>query len=150
MMKILLPKPVAWATHLVLLFSVAFLRCDSNTEKISPEEEAAINSARYWIALIDSGQFDQSWQIATAEFKANVTQRQWRIGLEQIRVPYGRVKSHKIKSSRLSQRVTKGQRQKKCVVEFTTLFENQDTTTEFVTLLLDDTKWNVSAYYFNR
>jgi len=148
-MRILNPIP-ALAIFLTLLIGIAFLNCD-NTEKFSPEKEAAINSARHWIALIDSGRYEQSWQIASAAFKADVTQRQWRIGLEQIRAPYGRVKSRNIKATKPLEDRAGGARQKKLVVEFTTFFENQFAASEFVTVLLEnDAIWRVSAYYLDR
>ena len=134
----------------LILISIVLLGCSDN-EKVSPEKKAAVNSALHWVALIDSGRYEESWQVAFASFKEDVTQRQWRIGLEQIREPYGMVMSRKIKETKNLASKQSRSPQKNLVVEFTTQFENQQVATEFVTVLLDnDGRWRVSAYYLDR
>jgi hypothetical protein len=124
--------------------------CGDSIEK-APERGAAVNSALHWVALIDSGKYDESWQIANPSFKEDVTQRQWRIGLEQIRAPYGMVRSRKIKETKSLSTKPDVMPKKNLVVEFTTQFEDEQTATEFVTVIPDnDGTWRVSAYYLDR
>ena len=135
---------------LAMLFSITSFNCNDD-EKPSVEKQAAINSARHWVTLIDSGRYEQSWQIATDKFRQELTARQWRIGLEQIREPYGRVKSRNIKSTKHLENGANGAYQKNLVVEFKTFFENEQSATEFITVMLGkDGAWRVSAYYLDR
>ena len=146
-MRISIP---GYTISLALSICIFLSGCGDSEEK-SPEKKAAINSALHWVTLIDSGRYDESWQISHTSFKKDVTQRQWRIGLEQIRAPYGRVRSRKIKETKSLSAKPGVMPKKNLVVEFTTLFEDHQTATEFVTVIPDNEgTWLVSAYYLDR
>jgi hypothetical protein len=148
-MRILVP---GYTTAISLTLSVCiFLSGCGDNERKSPEKEAAINSALHWVTLIDSGGYDESWQIAHPSFKEDVTQQQWRIGLEQIRAPYGMVRSRKVKETKSLSAKPGVMPKKNLVVEFATQFEDHQTAAEFVTVIPDDEGiWRVSAYYLDR
>ena len=40
-------------------------------------DDLALQSAEDWLALVDSGNYAESWQQAAALFKAHVTKDQW-------------------------------------------------------------------------
>ncbi len=148
-MRISIPECTI-AISLALSISIFLSGCRDNP-KDWPEKEAAINTALHWVTLIDSGRYDESWQIAHSSFKQDVTERQWRIGLEQIRMPYGKVKSRIIKEAKSLSTKPGATSKKNLVVELTTQFENHQTATEFVTVIPDNEgTWHVSAYYLDR
>lgn len=41
-------------------------------------ERMAIRSSEDWVALMDSGQYAESWKNAAAAFRSAVTQEKWR------------------------------------------------------------------------
>lgn len=55
-------------------------------------------SATSWLALVDGGNYAQSWEAASSYFKSKVTKDQWVSEAGQVRVPLGEVKSRRLTS----------------------------------------------------
>jgi hypothetical protein len=112
-----------------------------------PEKEAQA-AAEQWLALIDAGQFAESWQATAAVFQAAVSQPQWKSSLESVRKPLGSLVSRKLKSAKYSKKLPGAPDGEYVVVQFTTSFTNKNEAVETVTPMLDqDGKWKVSGYF---
>jgi len=112
-----------------------------------PEKEAQA-AAEQWLALIDAGQFAESWQATASVFQAAVSQPQWKSSLESVRKPLGTRVSRKLKSAKYSKKLPGAPDGEYVVLQFTTSFTNKNGAVETVTPMLDqDGKWKVSGYF---
>ena len=59
-----------------------------------PEEEAQ-KSAEQWLALVDAGNYSESWNTAAQYFKTAVPQDHWEHSLNAVRKPLGNLVSRK-------------------------------------------------------
>lgn len=134
----------------IIILAIFFISCNQGEDRFSPEQKAAINAATNWLKLMDAGEFSQSWKNAAPTFKANMTERQWIIGLEYMRAPYGRAVSHEIKSCQLDDYNSNLGHYTNAAIECRTTFENQKKVTEFINLYFVDNSWRVAIYYLDR
>ncbi|MDH5553306.1 MAG: DUF4019 domain-containing protein [Nitrosomonas sp.] len=51
--------------------------------------EAVERSARAWLALTDTGRYQESWSSASAQFKAQHSEANWTKKIQSIRLPQG-------------------------------------------------------------
>jgi hypothetical protein len=111
-------------------------------------EQLAEQSAGSWLALVDSGKYDESWQQAAQIFKAAVTQDQWRNAVQASRDPLGKLLSRKLKSATYATTLPGAPDGDYVVIKYETSFENKKTAVETITPMLDkDGNWRVSGYY---
>ena len=53
------------------------------------KREAAQLSARSWLALVDRGDYGQSWQESASFFQSKISKADWEKALQQVRTPLG-------------------------------------------------------------
>ncbi|MCZ8529417.1 DUF4019 domain-containing protein [Alteromonas sp. PRIM-21] len=53
----------------------------------------ALENATDWLRLIDSGEYEQSWQESAAIFRSNISQAKWAEALQLVRKPLGDLKN---------------------------------------------------------
>ena len=68
----------------LLLCSVAFAQDEAAKKK------EAQTSAETWLALVDAGNYGQSWDEASTFFKSKVSKADWEKMLAQVRTPLGK------------------------------------------------------------
>lgn len=111
-------------------------------------EQLAQQSADAWLALVDSGQYAESWQEASQLFKAHVTKEQWQDALRATREPLGKMLSRKLKSATYKTTLPGAPDGEYVVIQYESSFEHKQSAVETVTPMLDkDGKWRVSGYY---
>jgi Protein of unknown function (DUF4019) len=110
--------------------------------------EAAQKAAESWLALIDAGNYDGSWEQAAALFKGAVTKEQWRKAITSARAPLGKVLSRKLKSAQYTTELPGAPDGKYVVIQYDASLENKKSAIETITPMLDkDGQWRVSGYY---
>jgi hypothetical protein len=55
-----------------------------------------------WLALMDGGNYAQSWETAAGYFQRSITKEEWVGRLEKVRHPLGAVISRKLSSTKLT------------------------------------------------
>jgi hypothetical protein len=111
-------------------------------------EQLAQPSAKSWLALVDSGNYGESWDEAAAVFKADVTSEQWQRALRATRDPLGKTLSRKLKSAHYTKTLPGAPDGEYAVIQYDSSFEHKQSAVERVTPTLDkDGKWRVSGYY---
>jgi Protein of unknown function (DUF4019) len=111
-------------------------------------EQLAQESSESWLALVDSGNYAESWKEAAHLFKGAVSQEQWRSALEGSRAPLGKLLSRKLKSSTYTKTLPGAPDGEYVVLKYDSSFEHKQSAIETVTPTLDtDGKWRVSGYY---
>ena len=129
-----------------LLAMVFALTQIGKTHAVSPVK--ALDAAKKWLALVDSGEYLKSWETAAGYFKAAVSEKQWEQTLTAVRGPLGKVISRKLKSKQYTETLPGAPDGKYVVIQFETSFEKKKSSIETITPMKDkDGIWRVSGYY---
>jgi len=111
-------------------------------------EDAAKTAADAWLALVDKGQFAESWEQAAKLFKGAVTQDKWKEASTAVRTPLGKVVSRKLKSRQYTESLPGAPAGRYVIIEYDTEFEKKPAAVEIVTPMADpDGAWRVSGYF---
>jgi len=117
-------------------------------EKHSEAEKLAVAAAESWLALVDDGKYDESWDAAAEYLKNAVSKGDFLKSLNAARKPLGKLNSREIKSKEYRTSLPGAPDGEYVVIQFKTSFENKKAAIETVTPMLDkDKKWRVSGYY---
>ncbi len=129
-------------TILSILFSLGSPSANEVAEK------AAVTASGAWLALVDEGNYAESWNQAAGFFKNAVTKEQWQQSLKAVRTPLGKVIARKLKSKQYTKTLPGAPDGEYIVIQYETTFENKKSAVETLTPMLDkDGKWRVSGYY---
>ena len=135
-------KVIASACLIILLMACLV---NARTPK---KEKGPIGAADKWLALVDSGNYAESWTEAAGYFKNIVTQETWVRSLSGVRKPLGKLISRKAKVSQYVTSLPGAPDGEYMVIQFETSFENKRSATETVTPVHEkDGKWRVDGYY---
>jgi hypothetical protein len=111
-------------------------------------EDQAVKAADEWLALVDQGEYGESWQEAATLFKSAVTVEQWEQALNASRRPLGDLKSRELKGAEYMTSLPGAPDGEYVVIQFDTSFTNKKVAVETVTPMKDeDGIWRVSGYY---
>ena len=110
--------------------------------------DAAQTAADSWLKLVDTANYEASWEQAAKVFKGAVTKDQWTNTCAGVRKPLGKLISRKLKSREYTEQLPGAPDGEYVVIQFDTVFENKAAAVETVTPMLDpDGVWRVSGYF---
>ncbi|RQV99025.1 MAG: DUF4019 domain-containing protein [Calditrichaeota bacterium] len=113
-----------------------------------PSEDAAVEAAQEWLALIDSGRYAESWENTSDMFRNAVDQEQWVQQMQALRKPMGDVKSREVRSTEYKTSLSGAPDGEYVVILFNSSFTNKQQAVETVTPMKSKTgEWKVSGYY---
>jgi len=126
-----------------------FCLCLSCSPKASEAETAqAVTAAQNWLALIDEGEYGESWEEAAVYFKNALSKEKWAQMLTAVRKPLGQLISRDLKSKTYKKSLPGAPDGEYVIIQFKTSFENKKSAVETITPMLDDdNEWRVSGYY---
>jgi hypothetical protein len=113
-------------------------------------ESAALAAIGPWLALVDRGDYSQSWQAAASVLRGNYERRDFIQSLNETRKPLGPVKSRELVSKVYAASLSVPGAPKGLVVtaQYKTSFAAKPAATETIMSMPDkDKKWRVWAYY---
>jgi hypothetical protein len=111
-------------------------------------EAAATSAAVAWLALVDAGNYAQSWNTAATRFRQRVPQEQWQSSAAQARGPLGTFKSRELQSATFKRTLPGAPDGAYVVIRFAASFANKAAAIETVTPMKDDDgTWRVAGYY---
>jgi hypothetical protein len=120
----------------------------SGAEANREAEAQAVEAAEAWLALVDEGDYLESWNTASDLFKGAVSREQWNQSLEAVRKPLGRVIVRALESKTYTTALPGAPDGEYVVLQYKTSFENKASAVETITPMLDrDGHWRVSGYY---
>jgi len=110
--------------------------------------QAAVRAAEHWLALIDGGNYPQSWQAAGMFFQAAVSAPSWTADMESFRQPLGHLLSRKLKSTQPATSLPDSPDGEYVVMQFDTSFASKKSAIETVTFVLEkDGQWKSAGYF---
>jgi len=111
-------------------------------------EKMAIEAAANWLELVDTEQYDQSWQQAATFFQNAVKNDDWQQSLQAFRKPLGKIVSRKLIFTHYTTSAPGAPDGQYVIIQYDSSFENKKSAVETVTPMLDkDGKWKISGYY---
>ncbi len=126
----------------LLLCSAAFAQNEAEKRK------AAEQSAQDWLALVDHGNYGQSWEEAASFFQSKVTKADWQHALQQVRLPLGAAGNRSLMGSMYETDLPDAPKGEYVVIQYKTEFAGKNQFIETITPMLDkDGKWRVSGYF---
>ena len=131
-----------------LIFCISLLLCSQSILADEAAEKAAQGAAKKWLALVDQGQYAESWGTAASYFKNAVPEMQWVQSMKGARQPLGKMISRRLKSATFTTSLPGVPDGQYVVIQYATSFENKASAVETVTPLRDpDKQWRVSGYF---
>lgn len=133
----------------VLLILAGLLTClpCGQAQAANGNENAALGSARLWLALIDAGQYADSWMEASDYFQGAVSRETWEASLEGVRKPLGKLRSRKVVKAKETTELPGAPDGTYVVMSFASSFEKKKTATETVTFVLASGTWKAAGYF---
>lgn len=143
--------PKKYRIHAFLaLLSLVIIFYPSYSRKPDQQRiDASTIAATHFLDLVDTGQYEQSWQTAAAYLKKDIPLEKWVKRLSAVRTASGRLIDRKQKEYIYTKEPKKDIPAGEYMVYiFTSKFENKNDLTETVTLMLEDDKtWRIAGYF---
>jgi Protein of unknown function (DUF4019) len=115
------------------------------------QEKAATDAATPWLALVDSGQYGESWFQASSDFRGAASKEQWIHALNTVRAPLGKLVSRQLKSATYTTKLPNTHPGEYMVVQYDTSYEKAPGMLEVVVMAKEKTgTWKVSGYFIKR
>jgi serine/threonine protein kinase/Tfp pilus assembly protein PilF len=113
-----------------------------------PQTREAVSAAQKWLALIDRGNYSETWNEASAIFRGAVTEPGWENSMTTFRQPLGELISRKLKSAESMTELPGVPDGQYVVMQFETSFAGKKSTIETVTFMLEkDGQWKSAGYF---
>ena len=114
----------------------------------SSKDQTSVSSAQAWLAMVDKGQYDQSWETASSYFKSMVTKEQWVSQVAAVRKPIGNFISRDLKMNQYEKTMPGAPDGEYYVMSFNAVFENKASAIETITVMKDsDGQWRLAGYF---
>jgi hypothetical protein len=131
----------------LILVAILTLGASMSANAAGSNEELAQQAAQRWLALIDSGDYGQSWDTAATLFKNALTKKAWGKSILSARAPFGKVESRQLKSATYAKQLPGAPDGEYVVIQYNTSFEKKKSSVETITPMMDGGSWKVSGYY---
>ena len=128
-----------------LLFAMLAFSVQASEPELT--KEAKVETLE-WLSLTDTGQYESSWDSASALFKAAVSKEDWEKSLRAVRTPLGALEKREMATSKFSTALPGAPDGEYIVFQFSSSFAHKATALETVTAMKDtDGAWRVAGYF---
>jgi tRNA A-37 threonylcarbamoyl transferase component Bud32 len=111
-------------------------------------EKIAEGSARTWLALIDGGNYSESWKNSSVFFQNAVDETNWTAKMKTFREPLGALAWRNLRSAQRLTELPGAPDGQYVVMQFDSSFANKKTAIETVTFVLEaDGQWKSTGYF---
>jgi len=130
----------------VCLMLSACTKMDNAAE--SAAKDAAHKAALEWLAILDSGEYAQSWEASADVMRNALTLEQFERTFSAVLKPLGAMESRKLKSATYTTQLPGAPDGQYVILRFKTSFANKKQAIETVTPAKgEDGSWKVSGYF---
>ncbi|MCP4375079.1 MAG: DUF4019 domain-containing protein, partial [bacterium] len=148
--------------HKAAVCYAAWLKADPHNKKIKAEMDNALAKAKValvetrkalaaaekWLALLDRGEYAESWDESAELFRKTVVKKQWIATIKGVRTPLGKFESRAKLEADYRTSLPGAPDGEYVVITFKAAYANKKGAVETVTPMKDkDGKWRVSGYY---
>lgn len=119
---------------------------DGNTDQRTSGEITAL--AEQWLAAVDDGRYEKSWNKASEFFRNSITAEAWADAAKKFREPLGVLKSRTFRDSQKADALPGAPDGKYVILQFETSFAAKAEAVETVTFMLEkDGSWKAAGYF---
>lgn len=109
--------------------------------------KAAQAAAEKWLALVDAGNYGESWEQAASFFRKALTKEQWVDAVGKARGPLGKLQSRALLGAKMMTELPNAPKGEYDVIQYEAKFPS-GSAVETITPMKDaDGTWRVSGYY---
>ena len=112
-------------------------------------EQRAIETAKAWLDIVDSGNYEESWSQAAPFFQSQLTSDQWVQAVDSVRSPLGDALSREVKNAAEHSTLPNAPDGEYVVMTLDSSFENSESVVEAVAVIKLSGKWQVVGYFIN-
>jgi len=116
-------------------------------EATSTASSQGAEDALAWVALLDQGQWDESWRTAGALFRAQLTPGAWATSVRSVREQVGPLVSRVQKSATRTTTLPGAPEGEYEVIQYQTRFGDKPDAIETVVLVREGSTWKVVGYF---
>ena len=110
-------------------------------------ESAAVEAANEWLALVDAGRFETSWERSASLLRNAVSPSQWEESVTAARRLFGKFVSRQVLSAQLEKSLPGAPDGEYVVIQYRSTFEKKQAAVETVTPMREDGAWKVAGYF---
>lgn len=133
---------------ILVLNWACLVRAEDNAEVSDSESRDLVVQVENWLALVDKGQYEESWTEAGAYLKLMVKKDQWESQIAAVRSLVGELISRSLKDKRYLNTLSGAPDGEYCVLFFDTVFSNKAAAVETVTVAKDEEgRWRLVGYF---
>lgn len=103
--------------------------------------------SKNWLAIIDKGEMEHAYQIASDFFKKAISQAEFAEGMTMVLKPLGKIKNREVKDILYSTQMEALPDGEYVLVQYNSSFENKKKAVETLSLMKENNKWKVSGYH---
>jgi len=124
------------------------LSAEETAQVVKANDQDPAAAVEAWLAAVDGGRYDQSWETASAYFKSMVSKEQWVSLAAAVRNPLGNLVSRSVNEKQFQSALPGAPDGQYCILSFKTVFGNKASAIETVTTMKDkDGQWRVAGYF---
>lgn len=120
---------------------------DPPADEVSAEVEAATAAANAWLALVDAGEYEESWREAASGLQDAVTPAVWETSLTDARSQFGAFGERTLTSSQQVTDPPGAPAGDYVILQYSTAVPGDRTVTETVVPMKEGDAWKVSGYF---
>jgi hypothetical protein len=102
-----------------------------------------------WLAVVDKGQYAESWKEASAHFQAAITEAEWTKAVGETRGEFGAVVVRKFQSATHRTQLPGAPDGEYQVLQYQTKFAKKDAAIETLTMEWGGKAWKVAGYFIH-
>ncbi len=145
--------PHRYRIHLILIcfFLVIILLPQMSDPPDQHVTELAETAATAFLAQVDAGDYQQSWQDSSSVLKNTIPQADWEAKLQKLRTAAGAVVERQLEEINRTEAPAEDPDGEYLVVEYDVKFANTKPVSEILTLTLEpDGFWRIAGYHINQ
>ncbi len=120
----------------------------AKAEDLQFDAQETTRVATAWLALLDDGKYDESWDMASSLLRNAVSKERFAQQLAAARKPLGKLIARELKSAQYTTHLPGAPDGRYVVMQYAASFENKKSAIETLTPALEkDGTWRVSGYY---
>ncbi|KLV09588.1 hypothetical protein ABT56_00430 [Photobacterium aquae] len=125
-----------------LFFTLLLIPSISYANSNSAEAEVAD-----WIALIDTKQYEMSWEDSAEYFQAQVSKTDWVATVSAVRKSAGELKSRTLIASQFADDLPNAPKGEYVIFQYQSVFSKADEVIETITLIKSGNEWRAIGYF---
>lgn len=140
----MIPMWLAGASVAAVAVAVVGAASAQGVAQTAPAQKAAID----WLALVDAGNYDRSWDRAAGFFRRAVARDKWDRTIAAVREPLGALESRKLKSAVSKKQLPGAPDGDYVVIQYRSRFAHKAEAIETVTAMREsDGSWKMAGYF---